>query len=45
MLVTLLIYYRRSAAFTRRRRMYGQDLEELMGICDAEAELTEADKI
>ena len=45
LLVTLLIYYRRSAAFTRRRRMYGQDLEELMGICDAESELTEADKI
>lgn len=39
LVATFLIYYKRSAAFTRRRRMYGQDLDALMEICDQEAAL------
>ena len=36
LLATFVIYWRRSAAFTRRRRLYGQDLDELMRISDRE---------
>jgi len=40
---TFAVYYRKSAAFARRRRMYEQDLEELTEICDREMEITDTD--
>ena len=43
LLVTLLVFYRRSAAFARRRGMYQQDLEALTEICDREIGIKEKD--
>ena len=45
LLVTLLVFYRRSAAFTRRRGMYQQDLEALTEICDREIGIQEKDAV
>ena len=45
LLVTLLVFYRRSAAFARRRGMYQQDLEALTEICDREIGIQEKDAV
>ena len=45
LLVTLLVFYRRSAAFARRRGMYQQDLEALTEICDREIGIKEKDAV
>ena len=45
LLVTLLVFYRRSAAFARRRVMYQQDLEALTEICDREIGIQEKDAV
>ena len=45
LLVTLLVFYRRSAAFARRRVMYQQDLEALTEICDREIGIKEKDAV
>ena len=45
LLVTLLVFYRRSAAFARRRGMYQQDLEALTEICDREIGIKENDAV
>ena len=45
LLVTLLVFYRRSAAFARRRGMYQQDLEALTEICDSEIGIKEKDAV
>lgn len=45
LLATLLIYFRRSAAFARRRWMYQQDLEALTEICDSEIGIKETDAV
>ena len=45
LLVTLLVFYRRSAAFARRRGMYQQDLEALTEICDHEIGIKEKDAV
>ena len=45
LLVTLLVFYTRSAAFARRRGMYQQDLEALTEICDREIGIQEKDAV
>lgn len=45
LLVTLLVFYRRSTAFARRRGMYQQDLEALTEICDREIGIQENDAV
>ena len=45
LLVTLLVFFRRSAAFARRRGMYQQDLEALTEICDREIGIQEKDAV
>ena len=45
LLVTLLVFYRRSAAFARRRGMYQQDLEALTEIGDREIGIQEKDAV
>ena len=45
LLVTLLVFYRRSAAFARLRGMYQQDLEALTEICDREIGIKEKDAV